>query len=229
MVRIFLIVVAFFCFIATGVSQNENTQSKVKNKPDIVLYSNTGLSFLNYKNLQSQFTENGIDYPTTAMNLGAGYYSTFGRIRFGMDFGSTKGSVDNSQYVVKHNGSFFSINLGYHILQKSGFVIAPVIGYSSTRNNVIIENKQAPNTVPYLTSLNSTSIENNVNAIKLQLSVEKVLKSGLYAGLSFGYDYSFGNHKWIATGNINDGLPSDNMNNIYINLNIGTHLNFKNK
>lgn len=198
-----------------------------KTKPEIVLYSNTGISLLNYLQLHRFLKENKVGYPVIAMNLGAGYYSTFGKIRLGMDFGSTDASSENIQYITKHYGSFFSINLGCHIWEKNGFVIAPVIGYSSIRNNVLVEDKHYTVTSLFQTSSNSTSLTNNTNALKLQLSVEKILKSGLFAGLSFGYDYSFkGEQTWSLANEKNANALKDNTSAFYINLSIGTHLNY---
>jgi hypothetical protein len=216
--------------LATNISiaQENEMQIVKKRKPDIVLYSITGISFLNYANLQDLMRQDNVNYPDIAMNLGAGYYSTFGRIRLGMDFGSTNASAKNEQYITKHNGSFFSINLGYHVLEKKGFIIAPVLGYSSLRNNILIENKQysASTLTPFPS--NSTSLTNNTNALKLQLSVEKILKNGLFAGLSFGFDYSFvGEQAWKISDQNSANQVTDNMSEFYINLSIGTHLNHK--
>jgi hypothetical protein len=215
--------------LATNISiaQENEMQIVKKRKPDIVLYSITGISFLNYANLQDLMRQDNVNYPDIAMNLGAGYYSTFGKIRLGMDFGSTDASSENIQYITKHYGSFFSINLGYHIWEKNGFVIAPVIGYSSIRNNVLVEDKHYTVTSLFQTSSNSTSLTNNTNALKLQLSVEKILKSGLFAGLSFGYDYSFkGEQTWSLANEKNANALKDNTSAFYINLSIGTHLNY---
>lgn len=211
-----------------SVAQTDSSQTEIKRKPDIVLYSNTGITFLNYSNLQELMQQNSINYPTIAMNLGAGYYSTFGRIRLGMDFGSTNGSSENDNHITKHYGSFFSINLGFHILEKKGFVMAPVIGYSFIRNNVLIENKQnaTPSLHPFPS--NSTSLANNTQALKLQLSAEKILKNGLFAGVSIGYDYSFNSEQtWKLSNENNTAELADNMSQFYINLSIGTHLNYK--
>lgn len=206
-------------------AQENNMQKSENKKPDIVLYSNLGTTFLNYSNLQGFLNENNTDYPASAFNLGAGFYSTFGKIRLGMDFGSINGSSKNTQFITKHRGSFFSINVGYHILEKNRFIIAPVIGYSSLRSNVLVEDKQYTATSIFP---NATSLTNNTNAIKFQLSVEKILKSGLFAGLSIGYDYSLnGDQIWQLSNKNNPNLLQDNMSNFYINLNIGTHLNFK--
>jgi hypothetical protein len=169
--------------------------------------------------------EANVDYPEIAMNLGAGYYSTFGKVRVGMDFGSTNAASENTQSITKHYGSFFSINLGYHILEKNGWVVAPVVAYASIRNNVLIENKDYASLSPFPS--NSTSLTNNINALRFQLSTEKILKSGLFAGLSIAYNYSLaGEQIWQISNENNSILLKDNMSCFYLNLNIGTHLNF---
>jgi hypothetical protein len=222
-----LITIILFIIVNSCIAQVPHSKPSIKGKSDIVLYSITGISFLNYSNLHGLLSENNADYPGIAMNLGAGYYSTFGKVRLGMDFGSTNGSSENIQYLTKHYGSFFSINLGYHILEKNGFIVAPVIAYSSRRNNVLIENKKyaAATLSPF--SSNSTSLTNNTNALKLQISTEKILKNGLFAGLSFGYDYSLtGEQTWRLSNESNPNFLQDNMSAFYINLSIGTHLNY---
>jgi hypothetical protein len=172
-------------------------------------------------------SETNVDHPEMAMNLGAGYYSTFGKIRLGMDFGSTNGTSENTQYITKHDGSFFSINLGYPVLEKSGFVVAPVIAYATRRTNVLIEYKKYPAASLSPFPLNSSSLTNNINALKFQLSTEKILKNGLFAGLSFGYDYSLtGEQSWKLSNEDNSIFLKDHMSTFYINLNIGTHLNY---
>jgi hypothetical protein len=208
-----------------SMAQVATIQPLEEKKPDIVLYSITGVSFLNYANLRGLLDEANVDYPEIAMNLGAGYYSTFGKVRVGMDFGSTNAASENTQSITKHYGSFFSINLGYHILEKNGWVVAPVVAYASIRNNVLIENKDYASLSPFPS--NSTSLTNNINALRFQLSTEKILKSGLFAGLSIGYNYSLaGEQIWQISNENNSILLKDNMSCFYLNLNIGTHLNF---
>jgi hypothetical protein len=208
-----------------SMAQIADIQPLEEKKPDIVLYSITGVSFLNYANLRGLLDEANVGYPEIAMNLGAGYYSTFGKVRVGMDFGSTNAASENTQSITKHYGSFFSINLGYHILEKNGWVVAPVVAYASIRNNVLIENKDYASLSPFPS--NSTSLTNNINALRFQLSTEKILKSGLFAGLSIGYNYSLaGEQIWQISNENNSILLKDNMSCFYLNLNIGTHLNF---
>jgi hypothetical protein len=208
-----------------SMAQIADIQPLEEKKPDIALYSITGVSFLNYANLRGLLDEANVDYPEIAMNLGAGYYSTFGKVRVGMDFGSTNAASENTQSITKHYGSFFSINLGYHILEKNGWVVAPVVAYASIRNNVLIENKDYASLSPFPS--NSTSLTNNINALRFQLSTEKILKSGLFAGLSIAYNYSLaGEQIWQISNENNSILLKDNMSCFYLNLNIGTHLNF---
>jgi hypothetical protein len=129
-----------------------------------------------------------VGYPEIAMNLGAGFYSTFGKVRVGMDFGSTNAASENTQSITKHYGSFFSINLRYHFLEKNGWVVAPSGSIClNKKNNVLIENKDYASLSPFPS--NSTSLTNNINALRFQLSTEKILKNGLFAGLSIGYNY----------------------------------------
>jgi hypothetical protein len=207
-----------------SMAQVATIQPLEEKKPDIVLYSITGVSFLNYANLRGLLDETNVGYPEIAMNLGAGFYSTFGKVRVGMDFGSTNAASENTQSITKHYGSFFSINLRYHFLEKNGWVVAPVVAYASIRNNVLIENKDYASLSPFPS--NSTSLTNNINALRFQLSTEKILKNGLFAGLSIGYNYSLaGEQIWQISNENNSILLKDNMSCFYLNLNIGTHLN----
>jgi hypothetical protein len=212
-------------FATNSMAQVATIEPLEEKKPDIVLYSITGVSFLNYANLRGLLDETNVGYPEIAMNLGAGFYSTFGKVRVGMDFGSTNAASENTQSITKHYGSFFSINLGYHFLEKNGWVVAPVVAYASIRNNVLIENKDYASLSPFPS--NSISLTNNINALRFQLSTEKILKNGLFAGLSIGYNYSLaGEQIWQISNENNSILLKDNMSCFYLNLNIGTHLNF---
>jgi hypothetical protein len=212
-------------FATNSMAQVATIEPLEEKKPDIVLYSITGVSFLNYANLRGLLDETNVGYPEIAMNLGAGFYSTFGKVRVGMDFGSTNAASENTQSITKHYGSFFSINLRYHFLEKNGWVVAPVVAYASIRNNVLIENKDYASLSPFPS--NSTSLTNNINALRFQLSTEKILKNGLFAGLSIGYNYSLaGEQIWQISNENNSILLKDNMSCFYLNLNIGTHLNF---
>jgi hypothetical protein len=211
-------------FATNSMAQVATIEPLEEKKPDIVLYSITGVSFLNYANLRGLLDETNVGYPEIAMNLGAGFYSTFGKVRVGMDFGSTNAASENTQSITKHYGSFFSINLGYHFLEKNGWVVAPVVAYASIRNNVLIENKDYASLSPF--SSNSISLTNNINALRFQMSTEKILKNGLFAGLSIGYNYSLaGEQIWQISNENNSILLKDNMSCFYLNLNIGTHLN----
>lgn len=217
--------VTLIVLFSISIGAKSQTENKSK-EPQVVMYANVGMKSLAFKNLYDKLDALGMPYPKNAFNLGAGAYYNSKNTIYGLDFYYSNASAENDAYRTKYSGFTNSVFAGYKVVNKSSFILAPIVGFSMATNSISMYDRAFSTDI--LTSSNGYTLTNNASLARVGLTFETITNNGLSIGLTSGYDFSLaGETDWKIEGTDKLSGIQDNQGGFFINLIIGGHIFLK--